>query len=314
MYIGEIISLTVAISWTATAMFAEVASKRMGSLPLNVLRMILSLLFLGILLWCFTGSPLPLYADSKTWIWLSLSGFVGYVLGDFCLFNSYILIGSRFGQLLMTLSAPTAAIFGWILLGEQMSWLAILGMVVTMTGISMSILNRSGDDGHHHVHLQLPAKGLFFGCCAGIGQGAGLVLSTQGLMCYKDSLAANGITEGTILFLIPFTATAIRAITGLVGFSVWTVLKGQTRQLAHAVTDKKGMLFTLLATLTGPFIGVSLSLMATLYTATGIAQTIMATTPVLILLPSYLFFHQRITLKEIIGAVVAVIGVTLFFI
>ena len=109
-YFGEILSVGVAVSWTATALFAEVGSKRIGSLQLNVIRMSLSLLMLGVTLWWFTGVPYPMYADSRAWFWLSLSGFVGYVLGDYCLFNAYVLIGSRFGQLFMTL-APIAAAF-----------------------------------------------------------------------------------------------------------------------------------------------------------------------------------------------------------
>lgn len=316
MYTGELIALTVAVSWTACAMFAEVASKRMGSLPLNVIRMTLSLLMLAIVMQVFTGSPFPLYADKETWLWMSLSGLVGYVLGDFCLFNSYILIGSRFGQLLMTLSAPAAALFGWLLIGETMSWLALLGMAITITGISLSIFGKhqTEDADGGMTNMKLPAKGIFFGVCAGLGQGIGLVLSAKGLICYDRSLSANGITDSTILFLVPFASTAMRAITGLIGFSIWTALKGQMQQLRTAVTDHRTMLFALAATITGPFVGVSLSLMATQYTSTGIAQTIMATTPVLILLPSYLFFKQHITVREILGAVIAVVGVTLFFV
>jgi Predicted membrane protein len=126
-YLGEVLSLGVAISWTATALFAEVGSKRLGSLQLNVIRLTLSLLMLGATLWYFTGSPIPLYTDGRTWFWLSLSGFVGYVLGDYCLFNAYVLIGSRFGQLFMTLAPIAAAISGWMILGEHMSSKAILG-------------------------------------------------------------------------------------------------------------------------------------------------------------------------------------------
>ena len=313
MYKGELISITVAISWTACAMFAEVASKRLGSLPLNVIRMTLSLLMLMAVMWIFTGAPYPLYADADTWMWMSLSGFVGYVLGDFCLFNSYILIGSRFGQLLMTLSAPAAAIFGWIIIGETMSMHAILGMAITISGISLAIFGKHASS-DNDSRQTLPPKGILLGVLAGLGQGIGLVLSAKGLICYEASLNSHGITDATILFLIPFASTAMRAITGLVGFSVWTTIIGELPRLKQGIKDRRSMLFALAATITGPFVGVSLSLMATQYTSTGIAQTIMATTPVLILLPSYLFFHQRITLREILGAFVAVIGVTLFFI
>lgn len=314
MYTGELIALTVAVSWTACAMFAEVASKRLGALPLNVIRMLMSLIMLAVTMWIMTGSPYPLYADGETWLWMSLSGLVGYVLGDFCLFNSYILIGSRFGQLLMTLSAPAAAVTGWMMIGETMSMMAILGMLITMMGISLAVFSKHSPTEPGQESMKLPLKGIVLGVCAGLGQGVGLVLSAKGLICYDRSLSANGITDANIIMLIPFASTAMRAITGLVGFSLWTALKGELPLLRHAVGDSRGMLFALAATVTGPFIGVSLSLMATQYTSTGIAQTIMATTPVLILLPSYLVFHQRITLKETIGAIIAVVGVTLFFV
>lgn len=309
MYKGELISLTVAVSWTVCAMFAEVASKRLGSLPLNVIRMALSLTMLACLMAVYTGAPYPLYADAETWIWMSLSGFVGYVLGDYCLFNAYILIGSRFGQLLMTLAPPAAAIFGWMLLGEQMSALAICGMLITVAGIGLSVYKPEKG-----AHMQLPLKGILLGVGAGIGQGVGLVLSAKGLTCYEASLSAHGITDGAIITLIPFASTAMRAITGLIGFSIWTAARRELYQVREALTDWRGMLFALGATITGPFIGVSLSLMATLYTSTGIAQTIMAMTPILILWPSYLFFHQRITVREVIGAIISVAGVTLFFV
>lgn len=185
-YIGETISLIVAFSWTISAVCAEVASKRIGTLQLNVIRLILSLIFLGVTMYVVTGSPLPLYADGKAWLWLSLSGFVGYVLGDYCLFNSYLLIGSRFGQLFMTLAPLAAAISGWILLGERLSMQAWLGMFVTMSGISISILNKGKEKGHK-LELKLPVKGVLLGIGAGIGQGVGLVLSKMGMNYYELS-------------------------------------------------------------------------------------------------------------------------------
>lgn len=295
-------------------MFAEVASKRMGSLPLNVVRMVMSLLMLAGVMWWYTGMPYPVGADSDTWLWLSLSGLVGYVLGDFCLFNSYILIGSRYGQLLMTLAPPAAAVFGWLLLGQHMTLLAVLGMCVTILGIGIAIYRPGSTESKGS---KLPLRGVLFGIGAGLGQGIGLVLSAKGLMHYEETVQQAGIDflhGGSSATVLPFASTAIRAITGLVGFSVWTVLKGQTRDLRKGITDHKAMLFALGATITGPFIGVSLSLMATLYTSIGVAQTIMAMTPVLIILPTYLFFHQRILWREVVGAIISVCGVALFFV
>ncbi len=307
MYKGELISLLVTLLWTVTAMAAEVASKRLSPLGLNVVRMLMSLAFLAILMWVVCGQPWPQDADGETWLWLSLSGFVGYVLGDYCLFNSYLLMGSRFGQLFMTLAPAAAALFGFILLGETMSPLAIVGMLVTMFGIGLSVLSRGGE--HHTLSLKLPLKGILFGIGAGMGQGIGLVLSKVGMTHYETL-----ITTPEALTLMPFSSTFIRAVTGLVGFTLVMLLTGKTRQIVAVSHDRRGMLFALVATLTGPFLGVSLSLMATLYTSTGIAQTIMAMTPVLILLPSWYYFRQRITPLEVVGAIISVVGVTLFFV
>lgn len=313
MYLGETISLIVAVSWTATALFAEVASKRIGSLSLNVLRMLLSLLMLGITLWITIGSPYPLYSDASTWLWLSLSGFIGYVLGDYCLFRSYILIGSRFGQLFMTLAPPAAAISAWIILGEQMNMMAICGMLVTITGIAVSVLNRNNEGNRKRkLHLSMPIKGVLYAIGAGVGQGVGLVFSKMGMKCYEVSIPADQMEAMSTM--IPFASTYIRAVTGLIGFALIMLISRRTRSVVNAARDSKAMKFTFLATLVGPFLGVSLSLMATLHTHAGIAQTIMSITPVLILWPSYFFFHQKITTKEIIGAVISVLGVSLFFI
>jgi drug/metabolite transporter (DMT)-like permease len=63
----------------------------------------------------------------------------------------------------------------------------------------------------------------------------------------------------------------------------------------------------------GPFLGVSLGLFAAQNTTTGVAATIIALVPVLIIPPSVLIFGEKVTAREIVGAVVAVTGVGLLF-
>lgn len=328
MYLGETISFVVALSWTATALFAEVASKRMGSLPLNVVRMILSLSMLMIALWLTTGCPYPVMAGWEAWMWLSLSGFVGYVFGDYCLFQSYYHMNSRIGQLFMTLASPMAALSAWVLLGERMHLLAIAGMIITILGICMSILTKSDDAARHGVSLALPLKGVLYGIGAGAGQGVGLVLSKVGMEHYQNSIMASGVDDiNTLVFdgalipipmsmIMPFASTMIRAIIGMIGFSlaIYFFTKKTKATLISCLKDTLAMRCAVGAAFFGPFVGVGLSLMATLYTNAGIAQTIMATTPVLIILPSWLIFHQRITMLQVIGAIISVIGVSLFFV
>ena len=323
-YLGQSIALAVAVSWTVCALLSETVSRRLGAHVVNVLRMVLSLLFIGALLWVCTGSPLPPRADATTWGWLLASGAVGYVFGDYCLFNAYLLIGSRFGQLFMTLAPAVSALAGWLLLGERLSPQALAGMAVTTTGIAVSILGRGAPDGaeagrggRRRVRLNLPARGVLLGIGAGVGQGLGLTLSAVGLHHYAADWASGAAAPAAVehlRWLLPFAATQMRAVAGLPGFLLILLLAGKGGALRRACTDGRGWLLMAATVVFGPFVGVSLSLMATQYTSTGVAMTIMSLSPVLILWPAHVLFGQRVTRREVLGALISVAGVALFFV
>jgi len=351
-YLGELISIGVAVSWTLSALFFEYAGKRIGSLIVNILRLIFAIFLMGGFLIIVTGSPFPQQADGATWFWMVLSGLVGFVFGDLCLFHSYLLITARFSQLLMTLAPPFAALFGWILLGEKLSLTGFLGMAVTLTGIAISVFRRgesmvaggsnlvvaaddksslSGDKSQININgstnqphiksirqsdgkpgkklmLNISARGLILGICGALGQGLGIVLSKQGMNHY--SLSAQDVE---VVKYIPFAATQIRIITGVIGFALIIILSGRTGNFFTGLKDRKGSTATFIGSIFGPFVGVALSLMAVQYTNTAIASTIMATTPIIILIPYILIYKKKITPVEIFGAVLSVAGVSLFF-
>jgi len=305
---GELLSLFVALMWTFTAIFAEIASKHLGPLPLNVWRMIITITLLGLVLWFFCGSPWPQFTSPAVWGWFLASGFMGFVFGDACLFSSYIIIGSRFAQLFMTLASPFAAFTAWLLMGEQMTWIALLGMVVTLTGIGISIMGRT-ETGHRQ--LKLPLRGILLGIGAGMGQGVGLVLSKLGLQAYEQVIPQEA-TE--VAQMMPFAGTQMRALMGLIGFGVALIATHQVSHLSKAWKDLRGASAAMATILLGPFLGVSCSLMAVNMTHAGVAQTLMSLTPVFILWPAHLIFGNKITRMEVLGAIIAVIGASLFFI
>lgn len=301
-YIGELISIGVAFSWTATALLSEFGSKRLGNLTLNVLRMALALLFSIILFWVLTDSPLPPVGSMEACGWMLLSGLVGYVIGDFCLFQCYIIIGSRYGQLFMTLAPLAAALMAWITLGQQMAPMSIVAMFITLIGIGFSVLGRGE---HHKVSLKLPLNGVLFAVGAALCQGIGLVLSKIGMDHYETGTMPD--------WLIPFSANFLRCIAGIIGFCLLLYFREGFQPLREALHDHKGMTVATATTIFGPFVGVGFSLMAVQYTNAGIASTLMALTPIIIILPSYWLFHQRITWRVVLGAVISVLGVSLFF-
>ena len=301
-YFGELISIGVAFSWTATALLSEFGSKRLGNLTLNVLRMGLALLFSAVMFWIVAGTPLPPVGSFAACGWMLLSGVVGYVIGDFCLFQCYIIIGSRYGQLFMTLSPLAAALMAWITLGEQMSPMGVVAMLITLAGIGISVLGRGS---HHKVSLKLPLNGVLYAVGAALCQGIGLVLSKIGMSYYQAGIMPD--------WLIPFSANFLRCAAGLIGFTLLLYFREGFQPLREAFHDSKGMTIATATTIFGPFVGVGLSLMAVQYTSAGIASTLMALTPVIIILPSYLLFRQPVTWRAVLGAVISVVGVSLFF-
>jgi len=294
-YLGESAALLTAIFWTITALAFERASLKMGSLSLNLIRLLMGFFFLSIYVWISRGLLLPVDATGFAWIWLAISGLIGFVFGDLFLFKSYTIIGSRFAMLIMTLAPPIAAFAGWLTLGETLNPLNILGMFLTIIGISLAIFNKK--TGGKGFGLKLSGKGMLFAFAGAAGQGIGLVLSKYGMRDYD-----------------PFAATQIRLIAGIVGFSILISITGRWQKIFSSVRKKEGMAAAALGSFFGPFLGVSFSLLAIKFTETGIAATIMAIVPILIIPPAILIYKEKITAMEFVGALISIGGVSLLFI
>jgi len=221
------------------------------------------------------------------------------VLGDLFLFRAFIMIGARISMLIMALVPPIAALIGWITLGEVLSGIEFLGMGVTMSGILLVMLSRrkSGNEvSLKKGKLGPVVLGSVLALGGAIGQATGLVLSKKGM---QD--------------MDPFAATQIRIMAGVIGFLIVITLFKRWQKVFGALRDLKAMKFMTLGSFTGPFLGVSFSLMAVQHTDTGVAATLMALTPVMIIPPAILLKKEKIHPVEIVGAIVTVGGVALFF-
>mgnify|MGYP006286182045 FL=1 len=294
-HLGEFAALLVAVFWTVTGLAFESATIKVGSIAVNIIRLVMGLIFLSVLTLITRSAILPLDASLYSWIWLSISGLIGFVIGDLFLFASYPLVGSWFAMLIMTLAPPTAAIFGFLILGEKMEAKSLIGMFVTLAGIGLTIFGRKKRG--EKFTLDKPLKGILFAFIGAVGQGLGIVFSKLGMGDYD-----------------PFASTQIRIIAAIIGFSLVISISGRWHNIHRALRHRRGMRSITVGAFFGPFLGVSFSLIAVKHTQTGIASTIMAMVPILIIPPSIIFFKHKISPREMIGAVLGVAGVVLFFI
>lgn len=294
-HFGEIAALTTAICWTITAVCFESASKKVGSLAVNFFRLIIAFVLLGVFTLFTRGMFLPLDATGANWLWLLTSGLIGFVIGDLFLFQAYIEIGSRISLLIMSSAPPITAIIGYFFMGERITSIAALGMFIAMAGIAIVILNRNTDD--KKIKLSHSAKGLTYAFIGALGQALGLIFSKFGMGAYN-----------------PFAATQIRVIAAILGFAVIITISKKWGKLNIAIKDHNSMKFISIGSFFGPFLGVSFSLLAVQYTATGIVSTIISISPILIIPASILMFKEKVLPKEILGASISILGVALLFI
>ena len=294
--LGEFAALGTAICWTVTVLAFEASGRRVGSFAVNIIRLCMAFLVFCALTMLLRGSPLPLDATTHTWVWLSVSGIVGFVLGDLFLFRAFVVVGSRISMLIMALVPPITALIGWAILGETLTVVEVVGMVITVSGIAIVILERNPAEGGQ-IRLRHPLVGILLAFSGAIGQATGLVLSKYGMGEYN-----------------PFFATQIRVIAAMIGFGVFLgFARRGRRSVRRALRDRKALSIIGLGAFFGPFLGVSLSLLAVQHTATGVASTIISIVPVLIIAPAALVFKERVTPREIVGAVIAVAGIAVLF-
>ena len=291
---GEFAALLVAFFWSITALSFEAASRKVGSLPVNIIRLVIGLAFLTLLNLITRGLLLPTDASLHNWIWLSVSGLIGFVMGDFFLLKSFTIIGSWFAMLIMTLAPPMAAVFGYFLLDEHLSTMSIAGIIITMAGIVIAMFRR--DKENRKMKVSKPIIGLLYAFAGALGQALGIVFSKYGMQQYN-----------------PFAATQIRIIVGIIGFIILITVLGKWQPVRSALIDRKAMVPITIGSFFGPFLGVSFSLLAIQNTSTGVASTIMALVPIFIIPPSIWLFKHKVTLRELIGTIVSLGGVALFF-
>jgi drug/metabolite transporter (DMT)-like permease len=225
------------------------------------------------------GAFLPLEAQPYRWWWLALSGLLGLVVGDSGLFQAFVLIGPRLATLIMALVPIFSTFLGWLVFSEVVTTVELAG------------------PGRSRVADKQYTLGILFGLMGALGQASGLIAAKFGLVGDFPPASANVIR----LLVATLVLWGVAALRGRLGYTV--------KQWQH----KKASAFILAGTLFGPVIGVWLSLTAIQLTRVGIAATLMALTPIILIPLSFLIFNERVTLRSIVGTIAAVAGVALIF-
>lgn len=292
-FVGEFSALLTAALWSISALVFASATQRLGPFTVNITRLILAA---GYLVVAILALRLNINLSSSQFLYLGISGFIGLTLGDTFLFRAFREIGARVTMLIMSIAPAIAALLAFLILDERLEILGITGIIITLAGIAIVVLERKvGSAGAPLMSV----SGLLFAFLAAVGQGAGLV--------YAKMAFIEGEVNG-------FVATAVRVIASLL-FLLPAALftKRYKNPVTLYRTERRGFQLTALGSVLGPFLGISFSLIAIEHTSIGVAATIMAMVPVLMLPISRFVYKEELGYRSILGAFTAVIGVAVLF-
>jgi drug/metabolite transporter (DMT)-like permease len=286
---GEFAALAAAFLWAlATVIFGKLG-KYLSPLVLNLVKGTMAGLMLMLTLVLLRQAPTGL--NATTLGLLTASGIIGIGLGDTSYFAALNHLGPRRALLMETLAPPMAALLALVFLGETLSLAAWLGILLTLLGVGWVISERVPQP----VGI-IPAvsyRGIVLGGLAALGQATGAVLS-------RAALADTAVA--------PLWSTLIRLIGGLcimLGLLHW---QGQRADQWRSLRAPRVMAGVALAAFLGTYLALYLQQTSLKYAEVGIAQALTATSP-LFVLPLAALLGDRISLRAVLGVVVALVGI-----
>ena len=306
-YIGEMAAGGTAFLWAFSALLFTLAGKRIGPNTVNIARLAIGLVIIVIMHWFALGSIFPFETEAWRWGVLALSAILGLVVGDTALFFAFVMIGPRLSMLIMTAVPVFSALFAWICFGQVITGIEYIGMALTIAAIGWVVTENRGDDAPESNAKESTAimpdgrtflLGIALSLVGVFGQTANLVVTKYAL--------ADDYSE--------LSATQIRILISLVALLGYVVVRGQAVEMTRKIAkDSVAFMQTSVGALIGPVLGIWLSYIAIEHTKIGVASTIMSIPPLLLIPLSAIFLDDRITMRAVVGTMVALIGVTIIF-
>ncbi len=290
---GALAALASAVVWAIASILFKQVGKTIRPTEMNLLKGLLAMLMLAATIIVLRESVSSL----APWVveLLLLSGAIGIGIGDTAYFTALNELGARRALLLMMLAPPLTGLSALIFLGEELSAVAWIGVAITVAGVAWVITERTSGS---QFKQQIPVKGIALGFLAALCQASGAVMSRAAL------------TQSSISSL---QSSFLRLGAGALVLILWIIFRREpVGQWLSAVVKEKLWGKILTAVFIGTYICIWLQQLAFRYAPAGVAQTLIATSPVFIL-PIAAISGEKVSPRAVLGVVVAMLGISLLF-
>lgn len=292
--LGNGSAILASMVWSVVSILFKKLGKDIRPIEMNFIKGLFAflLLFVTMLLLGETWNTVPV----SIIILLLISGALGIGFGDTFYLDALNHLGARRTLLLMMLAPPMTAVLAAIFLHETTNPIAWLGIGLTVGGVAWVITERTAENGSAPKSL---ASGVLFGVLAAVCQAGGAVMSRSAFM-------QSDITS--------LPTAVIRLASGTFVLLVWMLVTGQPVVRWVSVAKQKNLWAKLVgAVFFGTYVCVWLQQLAFQYSPAGIAQTLLATSP-LFILPIAALMGEKISLRAVLGVLVALAGIVVLFI
>lgn len=322
-FVGEGAALLAAFLWAAATLMFGKLGKQLTPLVLNIVKggfaIALMLITLLIQASLFPESSYLTDLPTRSTVYLVISGALGIGLGDTAYFSAINTLGARRALLLETLAPPIAAVLAWIFLAERLSPTAAMGIMLTLIGIAWVISERVPGSS-----IQSTNAGLKVALLATFAQAAGAVLSRAALAETSVSPLWSGLIRlsAGLAFMLLLSVIHPRYLVdaeptvrkplpvGRAFLGPGAPVSPRWSQGIKSLKSPQLLGGVFIASLFGTYLGIWLQQTALKYTATGIAQALLATSP-LFVLPMSALLGDRISWRSVCGVGIALCGVWL---
>jgi drug/metabolite transporter (DMT)-like permease len=291
---GELTALLVGLFWAFSATAFSRISKNMPVLEVNLLRTAMAAALMGVA-GLLLGEPL-LFKDPIMLGLFFLSGLVAIGIGDTAYLAGMTHIGVRNLLLITTLAPPLTALLAIFFLGEHISLTAWLGILVTVSGVAWVITEQGANGNGRTAHNW--RRGVAYGLVTALSQACSSILSRAGF--------ARGETGS-------LQAALVRLLAAVLFLAVFMMVSryrpGGWRKASDA---RRNAGFLVLGMLAGPLIGSWMLQYSLKAIPAGVVQTLVATGP-LFATGLAALSGEKITLRSVVGALVALLGVAMLF-
>lgn len=298
MPIGELAAVVAALTWAiGSILFANIGKTvPPGAMNLGKLLVAGSLLTLThAILSMVHGQPVfPIGLPTRALLLLSASGVVGLTIGDTAYFAAMEELGVSRAILLLSTAPVFAALGGYLWMGESLDRRAMLGMMLTVAGVSLVIARGTEARTQQTIERRASPRGIVLGLISALGQAGGSLLSRRAMQSGIDPLAAS----------------AGRIVVGGVGVVLVALVTRRGVVWLRALAKDRAWTKVTIGALLGTYAGIWLAQIAlSRASSTGAAATLLATPPVFALPLAHFLKLDRVTKLGVVGASIALVGV-----